>query len=216
MKVMRSFKLNNSGFTLIEMLVAASVSSVILLMIYTAYTSILRTVNYGTVVASYYEELNFALKKIDKDISNLYWRSDGKAGLICSVRDNSSLMSFVTYDYKDHRIINNPSEEFPVIDVYRVSYFLKPDDTGRYYDLVRRSENGYSDLPDESGREETLLNKVIDYKVFFTLRGDWTDRWDTRENKRLPSGIKTELTLENISGQQEKYEILSIPDTLNE
>jgi len=213
---MRKFKLNNSGFTLIEMLVAASVSSVILLMIYTAYTSILRTVNYGTVVASYYEELNFALKKIDKDISSLYWRSDGKAGLICSVRNNSSLMSFVTYDYKDYRIINNPSEQYPLFDVYRVSYYLNPDESGRYFDLMRRSENGYGDLPDETGREETILSKVIDYKVYFTLRGDWTDRWDTRENKRLPSGIKTVVTLENISGQQEKYEILSIPDTLNE
>ena len=43
---MSKLRLNNSGFTLIEMLVAVSVSSVILLMIYTAYSSILKTVNY--------------------------------------------------------------------------------------------------------------------------------------------------------------------------
>lgn len=214
--MMINFKFDNRGFTLIEMLVAAAVSSVILLMIYTAYTSILRTVNYGSIVSSYYEELNFALKKIDKDISNLYWRQDGKAGLISSLRNNSSLLSFVTYDYKNNRIINNPSEQFPLFDVYRVSYYLKPDDTGRYSDLIRRSEAGYGDLPDESGREEIILNKVIDYKVTFALRNDWVDRWDTRENKLLPQGVKTAIIVENISGQQEKYEILSIPDTANE
>ena len=213
---MKFIKSDNSGFTLIEMLVAAAVSSVILLMIYTAYTSILRTVNYGSAVSSYYEELNFALKKIDKDISNLYWKPDGSTVLIASVRNNSSVISFVTYDYKNYRIINHPSEQSPVFDIYRVAYYLKPDESGRHSDLIRKSDSGYGELTDESGSEEILLNKVVDYKVTFTLRNDQTDRWDTRENKRLPGGIKTSIVVENISGQQEKYEILSIPDIVNE
>jgi len=214
--MIKYLKSDNRGFTLIEMLVAVSVSSVILLMIYTAYTSILRTVSYGSAVSSYYEELNFALKKIDRDISSLYWKPDGSAGIISSVQNNSSLLSFVTYDYKDNRIINNPAEQFPLFDVYRVSYYLKPDNTGRFSDLIRRSEPGYGDLPVESGKEEIILSKVIDYKVTFSLRNDWTDRWDTRENKRLPAGVKTVIIIENISGRQEKYDILSIPDIYNE
>ncbi len=88
---------SSDGFTLIEMLVAASVSSIILLMVYTAYSSIIRTVNYGQRTASYYEELNMALRQIDYDIANTYWKKDRKNLIfICETRERSSVLDFVT------------------------------------------------------------------------------------------------------------------------
>ncbi len=213
---MKNFRFNNSGFTLVEMLVAVSVSSIILLMIYTAYSSILKTVNYGTAVSSYYEKLNLVLKKIDRDLSNIYWRNDGKAVFLCTEKDKSTLLTFVTYDYKDNRIINNVKHGYPVYDIYRVSYYLKPDDSGKYFSLIRSSGLGFEADFDETGFEETLLDNVIEYQVSLPLRNDWVNKWDTRENRLLPKGIKVIILLENISGIQEKYEILTIPDIVND
>lgn len=213
---MKNFRFNNSGFTLVEMLVAVSVSSIILLMIYTAYSSILKTVNYGTAVSSYYEKLNLALKKIDRDLSNIYWREDGKAGFLCAEKDKSTVLTFVTYDYKNNRIINNIKHGYPVYDIYRVSYYLKPDDSGKNFSLIRNRESGFDTDAAETGIEETLLDNVLEYKVSLSLRNDWIDKWDTRENNRLPRGIKSSLLLENISGIQERYEVLTVPDIANE
>lgn len=199
-----------------EMLVAVSVSSVILLMIYTAYNSILKTVNYGAAVSSYYEKLNLALRKIDRDLSSIYWREDGKAGFLCTEKENSSLLTFVTYDYKNNRIINNLMDGHPVYDIYRVSYYLKPDDSGKYFSLIRNIESGFEADVSEGGVEEILLDNVIEYKVSLPLRNDWTDKWDTRESRRIPRGIKSLLMVKNISGIEERYEILTVPDIANE
>lgn len=218
---MKNLRSNNLGFTLVEMLVAVSVSSIILLMIYTAYSSILKTVNYGAAVSSYYEKLNLALRKIDRDISNIYWREDGKAGFLCTEKNNSTLLTFVTYDYKNNRIINNLKDGYPVYDIYRVSYYLKPNDSGKHFSLIRNIESGFEvDVSEtdvsEGGVEEILLDNVIEYNVSLSLRNDWTNKWDTRENRHLPKGIKSLFMLENISGIQEKYEILTVPDIANE
>ena len=213
---MSKLRLNNSGFTLIEMLVAVSVSSVILLMIYTAYSSILKTVNYGTALSGFYESLNLVLRKIDRDISNIYWREDGKAGFLCTVKNNSSVLTFVTYDFKDLRIINNIKEGHPVFDIYRVSYYLKPHDTGGYNSLIRSIEPGFTDKDTESITEEIILEKVRDFKVSMSLRNDWTDRWDSRENEHIPEFIKTSIEVEDIYGKPEIYEISTIPDMIND
>jgi len=213
---MFKIKLDNSGFTLVEMLVAVSVSSVILLMIYTAYTSILKSVNYGTALSGYYEDLNLVLRKIDRDISNIYWRDDGKAGLLCTIKNNSSVLTFVTYDFKDYRIINNIKDGHPVSDIYRVSYYLKPHDTGGFNSLIRSIEQGFTEDETESITEEVLLEKVRGFKVSMSMRNDWTDKWDSRENGRLPAFIKTLLEIENIYGEPESYEVSTIPDIIND
>ena len=71
---------DENGFTLIEMLVAVAVSSIILLMVYTAYNSVIKTVNYGRTVSSYYQQLNHILTRIDSDLSAMYWK-DGNSKL---------------------------------------------------------------------------------------------------------------------------------------
>jgi len=211
------FIYDNRGFTLIEMLVAATVSSVILLMIYTAYSSVIKTVNYGKISSSYYERLNFALRRIDTDISNLYWKSEQKnLNLICTSKSGSSILNFITAEYRDLKMLYNLKDQVPVSDVHEVGFYLKKNNDSETFDLIRRCSIGYDDSPEEGGSEEILLKNVKSIKFEFKYRSDWTPEWDSRETKRIPAVIKTILEVYSPSQKTDKYEFISLPNILSE
>lgn len=208
---------DNRGFTLIEMLVAATVSSVILVMVYTAYSSVIKSVNYGKTASAYYESLNFALRRIDTDISNLYWQSEQKnLNLICTLRGGSSILSFVTSEHRDLKMLYNLKDQVPVSDVHEVGFYLKQNPDSDSYDLIRRCSIGYDDSPLDGGSEETLLKNVKSLKFEFKYRSDWTPEWDSRETRRIPAVVKTAIIVYTPSKGMEQYEFLSIPNIASE
>ena len=179
---------DDSGFTLIEMLIAAAVSSIILLMVYTAYSSIIRSVNQGRIASSYYEKINKVLKRIDSDLQNAYWNSTVKnMNFISTIEGNSSRLNFITVENKADRMILSVNESFPSSDIHEVGYYLKKNNKSGKTDLIRRNEVHYDKSPMEGGSEDIILDNVESLKFDFKYRSDWTDSWDSRDKKRLPS-----------------------------
>jgi len=208
---------DSRGFTLIEMLVATAVSSIILLMIYTAYSSVIRSINYAKSASAYYEELNFALKRIDGDIANLYWKSDIKnLNFISAEEAGSSILNFVTAEHRDYRLVYNLKEQVPVSDIHEVGYYLKKNPNSDSFDLIRRSDISYDETPIAGGTEEVLLKNVKSLNFEFKYRSDWTPSWDSREVKRIPGVVRTRILLLNPSGNKETYEFLTIPNINSE
>lgn len=206
-----NFFRNNKGFTLIEMLVATTVSSVILLMVYTAYSSIIRSINLGKTASKYYEEINMVIRRIDTDLVNTYWKESSKnVNFICSVEGNSSRLNFVTGEYKSGKITLNLNEGHPSSDIHEVGYYLSSDKDSNRYNLVRRSEIRYDTNPLEGGFEEIILRNVESVKFDFNYMNDTTDTWDTREKKRLPAGIRTTIVVIDPYNNKDTYEFYSL------
>ena len=206
---------SSDGFTLIEMLVAASVSSIILLMVYTAYSSIIRTVNYGQRTASYYEELNMALRQIDYDIANTYWKKDRKNLIfICETRERSSVLDFVTSEYKNNRIVDGLKKSNTASDIHEVSYYLKKDEDR--YNLIRRTDLHFDDNPTEGGTDGVLLDDVRSLKFEFKYRSDWKDSWDSRDVNKLPLAVRTSITVADPFGKDDSYIFITLPNISNE
>ncbi|HOP62697.1 MAG TPA: type II secretion system protein GspJ [Spirochaetota bacterium] len=204
---------DNSGFTLIEMLVAAAVSSIILIMVYTAYSSVIKSIKYGSTASDYYERLNFALRRIDTDISNLYWNKDLKdLCIVCTEKTGSSILNFITAEYRNSKLIYNLKNQVPVSDVHEVGYYLRQKSGSDSFELIRRSSIGYDDSPLEGGVEEILLKNVRSLNFEFKYRNDWVREWDSRETKKIPKLVKTTLIVNDLSRGTEKYEFLSIPN----
>ncbi|HNX24471.1 MAG TPA: type II secretion system protein GspJ [Spirochaetota bacterium] len=206
-----NFLKKNDGFTLIEMLVATAVSSVILVMVYTAYASIIRSVNQGKIASQYYEELNLILRRIDSDLLNTYWNETAKnISFISEIEGNSSRLNFVTGEYKSNRMILSVKDNFPSSDIHEVGYYLKRDNKTGKNNLIRRSEIHYDSSPLDGGIEEVIFRNVESIRFDFKYRSDWIDTWDTREKKRLPSGIKTTLVVIDPYNNKDTYEFFTI------
>ena len=201
---------NNAGFTLIEMLVALALSTIILLLVYTANLVFIKSITQGGIISDYYTNINMVIRRIDRDILNTYWTDDSKqVYFISTLEGGFSKLNFVTVERKDYRMINNIKEDSPSSDIHEVGYYLKKNDAGQY-DLIRRSLLHYNISSIDEGEEEILLKNVKSLKFSFKSGSDWVDRWDNHEGKKLPPGIKTTLVVIDMNGNDEIYEFFTM------
>ena len=119
----------SDGFTLIEILVATAVSSIILLMVYTAHHSIIQSINSLSKTALFYEQVNLALYRMNSDFSCSYFdRYKEKLFFIGNNEySDKSLgkVDFVSINTAEQLIAGKISESIPTSDVIEIGYYLK-------------------------------------------------------------------------------------------
>jgi type II secretion system protein J len=211
---------SNDGFSLIEVIVATAVSSVILLMVYSAHRTIITAADELTHVAEYYERINLALWRLDREISCAYINKTNKQ--ICFISENNrgapflGKINFVTVDYQDLYPGTNIKKEFPFSDIKEVGYSVKPDpDNPEKIYLMRREDRSYNEDPENGGKESIILDNIIDIKFEFKVRNDWVDSWDSKKLNKFPEAVKTTLRVKNYKGVEEEYVLISYSNMAN-
>lgn len=208
------------GFSLLEVIIATAVSSVILLMVYSAHRSIMAAIYDLTGVADFYENVGLAVQRIDKDISYIFHsRFNNRVQFIGSNdfgdRSNGRIQ-FVSSEYAEQVLLASPKAQYPKSDIREVGYYLRQDrEKPGLYNLMRREENHYDEDPETGGDESVLLENVVDIKFDFRQQNEWTDKWDTREHRRFPQAVKTTLKVKNYRGVDEDFIFLSYVNPLN-
>lgn len=211
---LRAFYYDTGGFSLIEIIVATAVSSIILLMIFSAHKSIMSAIYELTGVADYYENVNLAIHRIDRDLSCAFFsRYNEKVAFIGQNEEGSvanGRLNFVTMDHRDYVMLGNTRKEYPVSDIKRVGYYLSPDKdiSGLFY-LMRNEERHYDENSEAAGEESILLENVQDIRFEYKLRNEWTGKWDSKEFRKYPRAVKTTIRVKNYGGKTEEFIFIS-------
>jgi type II secretion system protein J len=205
----------DSGFTLIEILVASAIASIILMIVYTSYQSIVKSIKRATGHAEFYENVNLAISKIDMDISNTYYtKYNKKIAFVCEEISGNNRLSFVTVSHNDYIFSGNLTKSFPISDVKEVGYYLKADKTTQgLYQLIKREKVHYGEDPSahaDSGTENIILVNVVSLKFEFQRGNDWDGAWDSRKNNMYPRAVKTNMVVKNYQEKDEKFEFISL------
>ncbi len=203
------------GFSLIEMLVAIAVSSVILLMLYSSYRTIISATAELTKVAAFYERINLAIYHIDHDISCAFVNRNNKD--VCFIAENHTstpyrgTLNFVTINHRNFFVAIDPGKEIRQSDIHEVGYYLKSyRDKPEVFRLVKREQNTYDKEPESGGSESVILDNVTDIKFEFRLRNTWVDSWDSRKYIKFPAAVKTTLKIKNYRGEEEEFVFISL------
>lgn len=212
---------STDGFSLIELVVALAVSSVIMLMIYSAHHAIIKNVTELTGVSEFHENINIAIRRMTRDIEGMYINQDNKfikfhVENSMSGLSNASL-SFQTINPHGKVIRGDASAESHETDVKSVKYFLRPDPkfAGLYF-LMREEKNlyetkGEEDLskPDEiTSFESLVLENVIDLTAECTADSQWDKRW---QDGQFPRAMRITLRVKNYRGNEESFVFTAIP-----
>lgn len=203
----------SGGFTLIEILVATALASIILVMAYASYRSIFDSIKRSTGRAEFYENVNLALLKIDQDISNAYYnRTNKNITFICENIRGNSRIDFVTVNHNEHKFGGKINTAVRESDIKEVGYFLQEaKNTIELFHLINREKvNYWDDAPLEGGTEHVLLPNVVSLKFEFNKGNDWVEEWDSRQNNMFPRSVKTTLVVKNYQAQDEKFEFISL------
>ena len=200
-----------SGFTLIEVMTATFISSLILVMSYTAYNTIIKTIINISGYSEFYQNINLALTRLDRDLANMYYKSDNPNTVVVADGEQNRLaFNFLTAEKREFNIIGSPSLANPQSDIYKVGYFLEQDENiPDLYKLMRRQDIHYDNKPLEGGTASVILYNVTDLIFEFRSGNDWTKKWDSRDTRRFPNAIRTTLKVRDYNGNEETFILIS-------
>jgi len=201
----RSPRRRRLGFSLIEVMVAIAVMTMISALIFTAFSSLKRSKEGIRRVSERYREGRMALGRVTRELQSAYLSKHlpidqslivgqpvfmGEPG---SPGDRIDFAAFV------HRRLDRDAHES---DQAELSYYVEenPHQPG-IFDLIRRESPRIDDEPREGGRAQVLATDVdlFDVEYLDPLTGLWTERWDStealRQLDRLPLQVRVTLIL---------------------
>lgn len=188
--------LRNSGFTLVEALVASTIGSFIALVA----VGTLRTITVSAErVDSNIEaasEVRFASNMISRDLVNLYREQNFRNMKLVGMADDSEVgSSFLTF-YTVGR--TKARTDQPESDVYEVEYFLKKNEEES--DLYRRLWPNPDPNDEDPGGILSIIAEDIElFQVRFYDGEEWSEEWP-EEMEVTPQLIEV-----NIIGKQQKW-----------
>jgi type II secretion system protein J len=180
-----------AGFTLIEILVAIGIFSMVLAAIYSTWTAILRSSKVGLEAAAAVQRARIASRTIEETL-----------GSVQSFALNQAYYAFVSENGSEASLsfVSRLSPSFPRsgkfagLDVRRVTFSL--ESRGGERDLVLRQTPLLMEIDkDEKNYPLVLARNVKEFKTEFwdNRQQDWIDEW--KQTNQIPVLVKVTLKL---------------------
>ncbi|MFO0554890.1 MAG: type II secretion system protein GspJ [Polyangiaceae bacterium] len=197
------------GITLLEVMVAIGVLSLVASLIYGAFDGMSKTRNSIESTSERYHQGRTALGRMSRELQTAYLslhRPFQNPGLQVSqtlfAGTNSGSYDRVDFTSFSHRRLGFDTHES---DQNELSYFVSPDPATGAQDLVRREATQIDMDPAHGGVVQVMAQDVISFNLEYLdhLTGDWVEAWDSSQPEqfeRLPKYVRIELVLNHPSG----------------
>ncbi|KQC12533.1 MAG: hypothetical protein APR56_06335 [Methanosaeta sp. SDB] len=168
--------LRSAGFTVLEVLIAVALGSVLLASVYGSYIMVVKTTANYNRISDVYQTARIVLETMAREIGGAYQPLFAEKGEMFigedewyAGRENDNLKMVTT-------TLLQGGEEHPGYDSYEVSYYLgQGEEEGRL--MMRTSPYFNLEEPFEEGEEMVLAENVraLDFKYYDGLI--WLDDW---------------------------------------
>jgi general secretion pathway protein J len=209
-----SRKRRSRAFTLVELLVAIVVLSLISVLIYSAFSSMKRSREGIERVDDRYREGRLAMARMTRELQSAYISLHAPINSALLIQKTAFIGSTGTpadrldFDSFSNRRLDRNSH---VSDQCELSYFGSPNpDLSGVTDLARRVSTTLDLDPKKGGRVEVLATDIdlFDLQYLDPQSGNWVDTWDTTQSvtgqpARLPVQVRILLVLNGGSRQGE-------------
>jgi general secretion pathway protein J len=194
------------GFTLVELLVAIVILSLISVLIYSAFSSMKRSREGLERVEDRYREGRLAMARMTRELQSAFISLHAPINTALLVEKTAFVGTSGTpadridFDSFANRRVDRNSH---ISDQCELSYFGSPNpDESSVTDLARRVSTTLDLEPKKGGRVEVLATDIdlFDLQYLDPLTGTWLDTWDTTQGvtgqpARLPVQVRIVLVL---------------------
>ncbi len=194
---------DRAGFTLLELLVALAIASVVLLTITGTLFSLNRAHDQVGDRMQQQRALRNSLDLLRRELSSMLYRADDKQ-LRLQVQDrdfygkSASILSLATLA---------PPLDGEASDQLLVRY--QPEEQGQQIRLTRTSRD-YFLLDSVETVAYPLLEQLEGFLVECYDGSTWVRTWDTELTRRLPKQVRVTISLQE-SGKTVSFQILAVP-----
>lgn len=221
LKTLHSIIRSDNGFTLIEIVVALAIGTIIMIMVHTAHKSVLTSIRAVSENTQFHENINLAIRRMSRDIESTLYQPDNKfitfKGENQVTPPKKGSISFVTVNKSENTISGDIKSEYRQSDVKSVQYYLRPDKKfqGLFF-LMRIEKNLYDNKseddknsPDAPKFESLLLENITDVEYEFSTGTDWSSKWENIN--AVPSAIKTIIKVKDFKAREQVFTFIACP-----
>jgi general secretion pathway protein J len=176
---------NKKGFTLIEILIAVSLTAILVTALYQTFFSVIKTGDIVEEGLDKYLEAGRFLDKFEQEVNAAYYKTTNPETIFAGEkRRMASEVSFTTFT---HPILK---EGMPASDLSAVRYFVDEEKDG---DIIYKEI--WNPFIGKRFKIEAL-KRVKGFDVSFFNGKDWAFAWDSSLEKKLPEAIKVSISIE--------------------
>lgn len=200
----------NGGFTLLEMIIALSLSSIVLIMIYSAERTIIRSVASGKMESERIQSLAMKLRLIQSDLNSVFIYKEPAVYPVKSETEIGGKKYFLSF------FMLRSASSFPVTDginsdysseLINTSYGIEETDGKK---ALVRAEREFTDSENLIKEKSLIFDDVSEVKAEFYSNHSWNDKWDSSDNYKNPEALRLSITCK-IKGREEKFMITGLP-----
>ncbi|MBI5417556.1 prepilin-type N-terminal cleavage/methylation domain-containing protein [Candidatus Poribacteria bacterium] len=199
---------SEAGFTLIEVLIAGTILSIIIFIIYSTFSNTTNAIERNQLKIEFNQESRVIINRMEKEISSAFFSKEN-----INIRFKGEKSSFQEND--NDRLdfvstLNPPKKDTRESELMEVGYYLKFGESNEYGTLVRRYSGQVDDAIDKGGYEEALGERVKSLGFRYFDGSEWQDTWDTNNKGQLPRLLKVIIIFQDISDPNVGYPISTV------
>ena len=185
---------SHRGFTLLEILVAVAIMSVVLIALYGSFFSVMNSQVKIENELEQTREIRRFLDIFSLEIQSSFLKADNPKTLFIGEKKSNrnkpfSETLFTTFTYPVMR------DGYPVSDLLAVWYFVEENAEGMLT-LYKKAWNPYAgDKKDEF--KAGVFEDMEGFEVSYFNGKDWVKAWDSSLEKRLPEAVKVVLDIKD-------------------
>lgn len=205
---------SGKGFTLIEVVIAIFIGSLVLITLYASFFQIIKSKEIAESELELYHESRVIMSRLSEDLASMYPRGnvyDNKSNFISAIpvlegypEGDQSFIRFTS-------LSRDPGLNEKDSDQALVTYFtVKDDETGLY--KLYRSENPYfvddSNIVSYPISENVILFKLNYMDGIIIDEANFSDSWNTNERGKVPDLVELTLVLKSPRDEEVEFRTL--------
>lgn len=202
------------GFTLMEIMVAVSITALMGAMIAVSFNTSFNAKEVVEAEAERYRMIRVGMARMAREIGSAFVsdRYDPRRFRDSNDRPTNFIgerdkLLFTTFAHQ--RLYTDAKESDQAVVEYSLQISTERESRGRQ-DLVRRVNPNVDDRMDRGGSTDVLIENVkrVEFEYWDTDRKEWDDEWDTRRSERkaiLPTRVRINVVAADEEGKEVRY-----------
>jgi general secretion pathway protein J len=188
---------SHDGFTLIEILIAVAILSIILTALYSTFLLSQKAIEGMDESMLKLQESRKAIDILKRELDSAYY----------DIKTKDSIFKIQDKDFYGKQATQLTFTTFSTLrpGLSKISYYIEDND--KHLNLYKKIESPYTELNTEG---DDIIDDIKGFTIEAKYNNTWVKTWDTDINKNLPDEIRISLTV-MIRGNETTIFDVSLP-----